>query len=221
MGITLSFREVEERSAAFASYLQRDLGLVKGDRIAIQMPNVLQYPIALFGALRAGLVVVNTNPLYTEREMEFQFNDADVSAIVILENFASKLEAIWPNLKRKPKVITSGLADLFPPLKRTLVSLVVRHVKKLVPAYRLPTAVPLRQALARGATLGQPNDAELSLSDLAFLQYTGGTTGVAKGAMLTHGNVVANMEQAAAWMAPRLTEGKEVILTHPLPLDGE
>lgn len=217
MGITLSFREVEERSAAFASYLQNDLGLVKGDRIAIQMPNVLQYPIVLFGALRAGLVVVNTNPLYTEREMELQFNDADVSAIVILENFASKLEAIWPNLKRKPKVITSGLADLFPPLKRTLVSLVVRHVKKLVPAYRLPTAVPLRQALTRGASLGRAKDAELSLGDLAFLQYTGGTTGVAKGAMLSHGNVVANMEQAAAWMAPRLTEGEEVILT-PLPL---
>jgi len=217
MGVTLSFREVEEKSAAFASYLQRDLGLKKGDRIAIQMPNVLQYPIVLFGALRAGLIVVNTNPLYTEREMELQFNDAEVSAIVILENFASKLEAIWPNLTRKPQVVVSGLSDLFPPLKRTLVSLVVRHVKKLVPAYRLPLAVPLRQALARGATKGPPKPVEVGLSDLAFLQYTGGTTGVAKGAMLTHGNVVANMQQAAAWMAPRLTEGQEVILT-PLPL---
>jgi long-chain acyl-CoA synthetase len=217
MGVTLSFKEVEEKSAAFASYLQRDLGLQKGDRIAIQMPNVLQYPIVLFGALRAGLVVVNTNPLYTEREMELQFNDADVSAIVILENFASKLEAIWPNLKRKPHVIVSGLADLFPGLKRTIVSLVVRHVKKLVPAFHLPSAVPLRRVLSRGAELGAPVRVELSRSDLAFLQYTGGTTGVAKGAMLTHGNVIANMEQAAAWMAPRLTEGKEVILT-PLPL---
>jgi len=217
MGVTLSFREVEAQSAAFASYLQRDLGLKKGDRIAIQMPNVLQYPIVLFGALRAGLVVVNTNPLYTEREMEFQFNDADVSAIVILENFASKLQAILPNLKRKPKIVLSGLADLFPPLKRTLVHLVVRYVKKLVPTFALPAAVPLRTALGRGATLGAPSPVELSLSDLAFLQYTGGTTGVAKGAMLSHGNVVANMEQAAAWMAPRLTEGEEIILT-PLPL---
>src|SRR6187431_3032720 len=112
MGITLSFADVDEKSAAFASYLQRDLGLKKGDRIAIQMPNVLQYPIALFGALRAGLVVVGTNPLYTEREMEFQFNDAEVKAIVILENFASKLEAIWPNLTSKPHVIVSSLADL-------------------------------------------------------------------------------------------------------------
>lgn len=217
MGVTLSFREVEEQSAAFASYLQRDLGLVKGDRIAIQMPNVLQYPIVLFGALRAGLVVVNTNPLYTEREMELQYNDADVRAIVILENFASKLEAIWPNLKSKPHVITSTLPDLFPALKRTIVNLVVRHIKKLVPAYSLPGSTPLRQALARGKSLGAPVDAELSITDLAFLQYTGGTTGVAKGAMLSHGNVVANMEQAAAWMAPQLTEGEEVILT-PLPL---
>jgi long-chain acyl-CoA synthetase len=217
MGVTLSFKEVEEQSAAFASYLQRDLGLKKGDRIAIQMPNVLQYPIVMFGALRAGLVVVNTNPLYTEREMELQFNDADVSAIVILENFASKLEAIWPNLKRKPHVVVSGLADLFPSLKRTIVSLVVRHVKKLVPAFHLPSAVPLRRTLARGAELGAPTPAPLTRGDLAFLQYTGGTTGIAKGAMLTHGNVIANMEQAAAWMAPRLTEGKEVILT-PLPL---
>jgi len=217
MGVTLSFREVEEQSAAFASYLQRDLGLKKGDRIAIQMPNVLQYPIVMFGALRAGLVVVNTNPLYTEREMELQFNDADVSAIVILENFASKLEAIWPNLKRKPHVVVSTLADLFPGLKRTIVSLVVRHVKKLVPAFQLPSAVPLRRALARGAAQGAPTPTPLTRSDLAFLQYTGGTTGVAKGAMLSHGNVIANMEQAEAWMAPRLTEGKEVILT-PLPL---
>src|SRR5688572_21238406 len=154
MGVTLSFREVAAQSAAFASYLQQGLGLNKGDRIAIQMPNVLQYPIVLFGALQAGLVVVNTNPLYTEREMELQFNDADVSAIVILENFASKLEAIWPNLKRKPHVITSALPDLFPGLKRTVVNLVVRHVKKLVPAYRLPSAVPLRRALAHGAALG-------------------------------------------------------------------
>jgi len=217
MGVTLSFREVERESAKFASYLQHTLGLKKGERIAIQLPNVLQYPVVLFGALRAGLVVVNTNPLYTEREMELQFNDADVSAIVILENFASKLDAIWPNLKRKPHVITSGLADLFPALKRTLVHLVVRHVKKLVPAYRLDTAVPLRQALALGASAGAPTKVELTLGDLAFLQYTGGTTGIAKGAMLTHRNVLANMQQAAAWMAPRLTEGEEVILT-PLPL---
>lgn len=217
MDVVLTFRDVEEKSAAFAAFLQKDLGLAKGDHIALMMPNVLQYPIALFGALRAGLVVVNTNPLYTEREMEHQFNDAGIKAIVILENFADKLERILPKLKTPPKIITTGIADLFPPLKRLLVSAVVKYVKKMVPAYDLPDAIGLNEALARGMSLGVTQDAPLTLEDLAFLQYTGGTTGVAKAAMLSHGNIVANMLQASAWMAPRIDQGKEAILT-PLPL---
>ncbi len=219
MDVTLTFNEVENATAAFATYLQKELGLTKGDHIALMMPNVLQYPIALFGALRAGLVVVNTNPLYTEREMEHQFTDASLQAIVILENFADKLERIMPKLggSAPPKVIVTGLADLFPPLKRTLVGAVVKYVKKMVPTYHLPGAIPFREALRRGRQLGVSQDATLSPEDLAFLQYTGGTTGTAKAAMLTHRNIVANMQQASAWMAPCLKRGQEVILT-PLPL---
>ncbi len=216
MGVTLSFRDVERLTAQFSAFLQRDLGLKKGDRIALQMPNILQYPVALFGALRAGLVVVNTNPLYTPREMEHQFRDAGVKAIVIMANFANKLADIWANIGR-PKVVVTELADLFPTPKRIIVNAVVRYVKKLVPSYELPGAISFRDALARGARHGNVSDVEVNGDDLVFLQYTGGTTGVAKGAMLTHRNLVANMEQCSAWMGPRFVEGEDVVVT-PLPL---
>lgn len=220
MGVTMSFRDIERASGHFAAFLRKDLGLVKGDRIGLQMPNVLQYPVALFGALRAGLVVVNTNPLYTPQEMEHQYRDAGVKAIVILANFASKLEGVLPRLASggaAPRVIVTELADLFPAVKRTLVNAVVKHVKKMVPPFAIPGVLSFRDALARGASHGTLPDADVGPDDLAFLQYTGGTTGVAKGAMLTHRNILANLEQATAWMAPRFVEGEEVVVT-PLPL---
>ena len=220
MGATLSFAALEALSGHFAAFLRKDLGLAKGDRIALQMPNVLQYPVALFGALRAGLVVVNTNPLYTPREMEHQFRDSGVKAIVILANFAHNLQQVLPALAKDPgapTVIVTELGDLFPGLKRVLVNAVVKHVKKLVPAYDIAGAITLRAALARGRAHGPLEDVAVAPEDLAFLQYTGGTTGVAKGAMLTHRNIVANMEQAAVWMGPRFVEGQEVAIT-PLPL---
>lgn len=216
MGVTLTFRDVAALSERFASFLSKDLGLKPGDRIGLQMPNVLQYPVALFGALRAGLVVVNTNPLYTTREMEHQYRDAGVKAIVILANFARNLQEVLPNLNR-PAVIVTELADLFPTPKRLIVNAVVRYVKKMVPAFHIPGAISFRDALARGAAHGAFQDVPVSREDIAFLQYTGGTTGTAKGAMLTHRNIIANMEQASAWMGPHFVEGQEVVVT-PLPL---
>jgi long-chain acyl-CoA synthetase len=215
MGVTLTFADLERLSGAFAGYLQGELGLKPGDRIGLQMPNVLQYPVALFGALRAGLVVVGTNPLYTPREMQHQFRDAGVKAIVILANFAKQLEQIMAEIG-EPALVITEIGDLFPGPKRFLVNAAVKHIKKMVPSYHLPKAVSFRDALARGAR-HTFQDAPVKGDDLAFLQYTGGTTGVAKGAMLTHRNIVANMEQAAAWMGPWLKQGEEVILT-PLPL---
>ena len=222
MGVTLTFRDLERLSGQFAAFLRNDLKLQKGDRIGLQMPNVLQYPVALFGALRAGLIVVNTNPLYTPREMEHQYRDAGVKAIVVLANFAHNLQQILPALtglgggSGAPHVVITELGDLFPAVKRTVINAAVKHLKKLVPAYSLPDAVPFREALARGAR-NPVEDVVVDIEDLAFLQYTGGTTGVAKGAMLSHRNVIANMEQAWAWMTYRLKEGEEIILT-PLPL---
>jgi long-chain acyl-CoA synthetase len=215
LGVTISYRDVQRLSGAFAAFLRRDLGLSPGDRIGLQMPNVLQYPVALFGALRAGLVVVNTNPLYTPREMEHQYRDAGVKAIVILANFASQLQQVLPALG-DPKVVITEVGDLFPAIKRTVVNAAVKHLKKMVPAYDIPGAISFRDALHRGAASTLP-DAPVTVDDLAFLQYTGGTTGVAKAAMLTHRNVSANMEQSCAWMGPWLQHGQEVILT-PLPL---
>jgi long-chain acyl-CoA synthetase len=220
MGVTISFGDLQRRSGEFAAFLRKDLGLAKGDRIALQLPNVLQYPVALFGALRAGLVVVNVNPLYTAPEMEHQFRDAGVAAIVTLANFAHKLQAVLPALARSglaPRVIVSELGDLFPGPKRLLVNAVVRNVKRMVPPFAIPGAIRLRDALATGRSHGPIEDAALSGGDLAFLQYTGGTTGTPKGAMLTHRNIVSNMEQASAWMGPIFVEGEEVVLT-PLPL---
>ncbi|MES1172215.1 MAG: AMP-binding protein [Bacteroidota bacterium] len=219
MGVTLSFTDLDRLSGQFAAFLRHDLKLVKGDRIGLQMPNVLQYPVALFGALRAGLIVVNTNPLYTPREMEHQYRDSGVKAIVILANFAHNLQQALPGLGQgpaAPRVIVTELGDLFPAPKRVLINAAVKYLKKLVPPYQLPDAVAFRDALALGAR--HPHeDVPVDGQDLAFLQYTGGTTGVAKGAMLTHRNIVANMEQASAWMTFRLKKGEEIILT-PVPL---
>jgi long-chain acyl-CoA synthetase len=216
-GHTMTFDAMNRASAAFASFLRNELGLVPGDRIAIQLPNLLQTPVALFGALRAGLVVVNTNPLYTPREMEHQFRDSGAKAIVILANFAANLQQILGQTDIEAKrVIVTEIGDLLPVPKRPLVNFVVKRIKKMVPPYRIDGAVAFRDALARGARHPLPK-AERKGEDIAFLQYTGGTTGVSKGAMLTHANVLANMKQIAFWMSPKLEQRKETIIT-ALPL---
>ncbi|WP_301098936.1 long-chain-fatty-acid--CoA ligase FadD [Otariodibacter sp.] len=216
MGKVLTYRKLEERSRAFAAYLQNELCLEKGERIALMMPNLLQYPIALFGALRAGLVVVNVNPLYTPRELEHQLNDSGAKAIVVISNFAATLEKVVFNTEVK-HVILTRMGDQLSFGKRTLVNFVVKYVKKLVPKYKLPHAASFREALSIGK-LRQYVKPELHPDDLAFLQYTGGTTGVAKGAMLTHGSVVANMMQAK-WVADPLIpngEGKIGVIALPM-----
>jgi long-chain acyl-CoA synthetase len=215
MDHSITYRELDEASRAFGAYLQKVAGLKKGDRVAIMMPNLLQYPVALFGALRAGFTVVNTNPLYTPRELEHQLRDSGATAIVVLENFAHVLQQVLGKTPVK-HVITTQIGDLFPAVKRLLVNFVVKHVKKMVPAWSIPSAVDFNAALAagRGHAL---DDVALTREDLAFLQYTGGTTGVAKGAMLTHGNMVANLQQVHAWIARDLLDGKETACI-PLPL---
>ncbi len=215
-GRRLSYGQIDSMSRQFAGYLTGVLKLGKGDRIAIMMPNVLQYPIALFGALRAGLIVVNANPMYTARELRHQLEDADVKAIVVLDNFAATLEQVVADTKVQ-HIITTGLGDLLGFPKGALVNFVLKHVKKMVPAFHLPQAVRFRKALALGAAHEVP-PVTLTHDDTAFLQYTGGTTGVAKGAMLTHGNMIANMLQAGAWIGTeRIKPGEEVIIT-ALPL---
>jgi long-chain acyl-CoA synthetase len=215
MGRIITYGELDRLSAAFGAYLQHDLKLARGDRVAIMLPNVLQYPIALFGALRAGMTVVNVNPLYTARELQHQLADSGAKVIVVMENFAHTLQEVLDKTPVK-HVITTQIGDLLSGAKRLLVNLVVKHVKKMVPDWRIGGAIDFRQALSAGGARSL-DDISLAQDDLAFLQYTGGTTGVAKGAMLTHGNMVANVQQCSAWMAPFLEEGEEIIVT-PLPL---
>ncbi len=216
MGQILTYRKLEERSRAFAAYLQNELRLEKGERIALMMPNLLQYPIALFGALRAGLIVVNVNPLYTPRELEHQLNDSGAKAIVVVSNFAATLEKVVFNTSIK-HVILTRMGDQLSFGKRTLVNFVVKYIKKLVPKYKLPNAVSFREALSIGKQR-QYVKPTITSEDLAFLQYTGGTTGVAKGAMLTHYNVVANVIQAK-WVAePLVRQSKEPLAVIALPL---
>ena len=215
MGKTMTYGELDRLSLAFAAYLQKSLGLRKGDRIAIQLPNVLQYPIALYGALRAGLIVVNTNPLYTPREMKHQFTDAGVKAVVILANFAHNLEKIFEETGIQHVIVTE-LGDQLGFVKGNIVNFVVKKIKKMVPDFRLPKAISFRKALLVGH-LQKLDQAQIESSDTAFLQYTGGTTGVAKGAVLTHRNVIANCLQTAAWMAPGTTGMGDLIVT-ALPL---
>jgi long-chain acyl-CoA synthetase len=215
MRTAMSFRQLDEASRAFAAWLQKVAGLKRGDRVALMMPNLLQYPVAMFGVLRAGMVVVNVNPLYTPRELEHQLNDSGAAAIVVLENFAHTLEQVL-RATRVRVVVTTQVGDLLPPLKRVLTNAVVKHVRKMVPRWRLEGAIGLNRALAAGRVQSL-DDPALTRADLAFLQYTGGTTGVAKGAMLTHGNMVANVLQVAAWMSPNLDDGVETVVL-PLPL---
>ncbi len=214
MGVTLRYRDIDRLSRDFGAWLQAQ-GLSKGDRVAIMMPNALQYPVALFGALRAGLTVVNVNPLYTPRELEHQLIDSGATAIVIIENFAHTLQEVLAKTPVK-MVITTELGDLFPFPKRLLVNFVVKYVKKMVPAWNIPGAIPFRRVLSEGARKTLTN-VPLNHDDLAFLQYTGGTTGVSKGAMLTHGNMVANLQQASAWLQPFSKPAEETIIT-ALPL---
>ncbi|KGI78353.1 AMP-binding protein [Oleiagrimonas soli] len=214
-GRELSYGDIDRLSAQFAAYLQNDLGLGKGDRIAIMLPNVLQYPIALFGALRAGLTVVNTNPMYTARELKHQLEDSGAAAIVVLDNFAATLQKVVAETEIK-HVVTTGIGDMLGLAKGALINFVLKHVKKMVPDYHIDGAVRFRDALSRGGD-GRFDRVELAHDDLAFLQYTGGTTGVAKGAMLSHGNMIANMLQASAWIGDQATPGEEVIIT-ALPL---
>ena len=214
LGSTLTYRGLERLSRHFAAYLQ-SLGLIKGDRIALMMPNLLQYPIALFGALRAGLVVVNTNPMYTARELRNQLYDSGARAAVVLENAAHVLAAVRMNTHVEHIVVTSA-GELLPFPKRTAVNFVVRHLKHLVPRYEIPGAVSMRHALAEGARYGFRAQS-VEPEDVAFLQYTGGTTGVPKGATLTHRNVVANLMQLSAVWGELLEPGAEIMIT-PLPL---
>jgi len=222
MGVTLTYAELERYSAAFAGYLQAHTDLVPGDRIAVQMPNVLQYPIAVFGALRAGLMVVNTNPLYTAREMRHQFKDSGARALVYLNMFGQKVQEVLPDTDIQ-YLIEAKMGDMLPTAKGWLVNTVVSKVKKMVPDYSLPQAISFKSALRLGRGLGI-KPLKVGLDDIAVLQYTGGTTGLAKGAMLTHGNLVANMQQVRACLAqlgpdgqPLLREGQEVMVA-PLPL---
>ncbi len=212
MGTVLSYKEVDELSLNFASFLQNDLKMVKGDRIAIMLPNVLQYPIALFGALRAGLVVVNTNPLYTSDEIAHQLNDAGVETLLVLSNFAHTVEKALPELKTLKNIIVTEMGDLFPTLKRILINSAVRYVKKMIKPYHFNTPISFRKALSQGAQKTFSR-VRITLEDTAFLQYTGGTTGVAKGAILTHSNMVSNVLQARAWIAPKYKPGHEIIVT--------
>ncbi|MFZ5558213.1 MAG: AMP-binding protein [Pseudomonadota bacterium] len=215
LGRTLTYAELDRLSHDFAAFLQSLPGLGKGERVAIMSPNLLQYPVALFGVLRAGMTVVNVNPLYTARELEHQLKDSGARAIVIVENFASVLQQVIGDTPIQ-HVITTEVGDLLPVPKRWIVSFVLRHVKKMVPAWRIDGAVSFREALARGAA-AQFKPVEIKRDDLAFLQYTGGTTGGAKGAMLTHRNVLANIEQTGIWISVSFKEGAEVAIA-PLPM---
>jgi long-chain acyl-CoA synthetase len=215
MGKTMSYGEVDIASRNFASYLQNTLKLQKGDRVAVMMPNLLQYPVAIFGILRSGCTVVNVNPLYTPRELEHQLHDSGAKAIVILENFATTLEGVMAKTDVK-QVISTQAGDLLGFPKSLIVNFVVKYRKKLIPAWNIPGAISLKSALSQGAaqTYVPPT---ITPEDLAFLQYTGGTTGVSKGAMLTHRNLVANIEQLGTWISPLLKEREEVVV-QPLPL---
>tara|TARA_B100000925_G_scaffold143626_1_gene107576 strand:- start:4729 stop:6384 length:1656 start_codon:yes stop_codon:yes gene_type:complete len=215
MGTTLTYRELKTASLKFASYLQNDLGLEKGSRVALMMPNILQYPIALFGILQAGMVAVNVNPLYTARELEHQLKDSGAEAIIIFANSAHVLEKVISNTPVKHVMVTQ-IGDLLKFPKNYLVNFVLKYVKKMVPSYSLPGSINFVDALANG-DFQKFTPVEVGHEDTAFLQYTGGTTGVSKGAVLTHKNIISNLLQARAWIKNFITEGGETIIT-PLPL---
>lgn len=215
MGKTLTYAEVGKLAEDFASYLQNVLKLPRGERVAIMLPNLLQYPIALFGILQAGLVAVNTNPLYTPRELEHQLKDSGATTIIVLENFANTLELVLPRTQIK-HVIVASVGEMFGFFKGTLMNFVLRKIKKMVPEYRISGAIPFQTTLKEGAA-HTFRPVTLTREDTALLQYTGGTTGVAKGAVLSHGNICANMLQAKEWIKNQLREGKETVIA-ALPL---
>ena len=216
MGTTLSYRDVDRLSADFAAYLQNDLGLMKGERVAIMLPNILQYPIALSGIFRAGLVVVNVNPLYTARELRHQLSDSGAKAIVVLENFAHTLEEVIADTEVKHVVVT-GVGDMLNQPKGFLVNFALRHVKKQVPSYSLPGSLRFKAALKAGekSTL---KPVEIGFADIAFLQYTGGTTGLSKGAMLSHRNMIFNLDQGKTWLGDKLGDRSKIVAITALPL---
>ncbi len=216
MGEQLSFNEINRLSTSFAAFLQKELGLKKGDRIAIQMPNLLQFPIAFIGALKAGLIVVNTNPLYTPREMEHQFKDAGILAIVILDNFAANLQAILEKIPVK-HIIIARIGDMMGPVKGAITNFVVKTVKNMVPAYHISNAVTFKEALKKGSQfkLEKP---KIDSEDLAVLQYTGGTTGIAKGAQLSHRNIVAHNMMISHWFRPYLSASPTNIMITAIPM---
>ena len=215
VGVTITYAELDKLSRDFASFLQNETNLKPGDRIAIQMPNLVQYPVVVFGAMRAGLVVVNTNPLYTTREMEHQFNDSGAKALVVLANMAHLAQEVLPNTGIETVIVTE-IADMHKPVKRAIMNAAVKYIKKMVPAYSLPKAIPFTKAMQLGAKRNF-TPVKIGLDDLAVLQYTGGTTGVAKGAMLSQQNLVANLLQVKPVLTATLEEGKEVCIA-PLPL---
>ncbi|SQD77293.1 long-chain-fatty-acid--CoA ligase FadD [Moritella yayanosii] len=215
MGCSLTYGELEDKSRAFAAYLQNELKLSKGDRVALMMPNLLQYPIALFGALRAGMVIVNVNPLYTPRELKHQLGDSGAKVIVIISNFASVLEKVIKDTAVEHVILTQ-LGDLFSPVKGAITNLVVKYVKKMVPKFSLPNSIPFNRVLRKGRSLPFTK-VETGFDDIAFLQYTGGTTGVSKGAILTHKNMLANVLQAEGAYGSIINPGTETVIT-ALPL---
>ncbi len=215
MGTTLTYKQVEVASRKFSSYLTQELGLKKGDSVALMMPNILQYPICLFGILQAGLIVVNVNPLYTARELEHQLKDSEAKAIVIFENSCSVLEKVLPRTNIE-KVMTTQIGDFLKFPKNLIVNFVIKKIKKMVPSWRIPGSVSLKEIMGK-VDYSSFKKMQVSLDDTAFLQYTGGTTGVSKGAELTHGNIVANICQAGAWLSNQTKRGEEIIIT-PLPL---
>ena len=217
MGTSISYAELERASGEFGAFLQQSLGLQRGERVALMMPNVLQYPVALFGALRAGLVVVNVNPQYTVPELEHQLKDSGATTLVVLENFAHTVQAVMDrNPALRLQVITTEVGDLLPVLKELLTNAVVKYVKKMVPPWKIDGAIEFNAALRTGRAQ-RLRELPLHHEDIAFLQYTGGTTGVAKGAVLTHGNMVANLQQLSEWIAHDLKNGEEILIC-PLPL---
>ena len=216
MGKSITYAELDRLSRNFGAYLQSVCKLPKGARVALMMPNLLQYPIALYGALRSGYTVVNCNPLYSPRELQHQLSDSGAEAIVVVENFASVFQEVRDKTPVK-HVVTTGLGDMLGFPKSTIVNFVVKHVKKMVPAWSLPGSISFASALSQG-NQHTWSPAELTHDDLAFLQYTGGTTGVPKGAMLSHGNIVANLQQSHSWLSPALDPAQQMTIVTALPL---
>ena len=215
LGVTINFQQLDHYALSFATYLQQVLKLKKGDRVAIMMPNVLQYPVAILGILRAGLIVVNVNPLYTAPELIHQLKDAEATTIVVLSNFMQTVEQALPKTSLKNIIITD-VGDLFPQPKAWLVNFYLKYIKKQIPKCHLPETISFKLALKEGEKLSFEK-VDITLNDIAFLQYTGGTTGISKGAMLTHRNIVANILQAEAWFSPEFKAETEIMIT-ALPL---